>query len=72
MSVLSPAEQAFRDLLSRPAAYAAWANARRLEWERENVVWFHGFKDGAAIWRPERPAADPDPEKAGPRYQRAS
>jgi len=65
----SDAERAFRELLSRPAAYAAWAQKVRLEWERANVVWFHGMKDGKAVWRSERPAAEPDPEaSAGPRY----
>ena len=68
-AVLSPAERKFLELVSRPAAFAAWAREARLAWERDNVVWFHGFENGAAVWRRERPPADPDPENgAGPRY----
>jgi hypothetical protein len=60
---LSDAELAFRRLVADRAAYAAWAAAAVLAWERDHVVWFHGYRNGVAVWRPERPPPDPDPER---------
>jgi hypothetical protein len=59
----SPAEREFLKLLADRAAYAAWAAATVLAWERDHVVWFHGYRNGVAVWRPERPPPDPDPER---------
>lgn len=68
----SPAEVAFLELLSRPAAYAVWAAGVRLEWELANVVWFHGYRNGKAVWRRNRPPRDPDPERSVRFASRAS
>jgi hypothetical protein len=35
----------------------------RLAWERENVVWLHGYEGGKPVWKSERPP----PEKPDPR-----
>lgn len=77
---LSPAEVDFRDMLRNPARrreYLTWSDTVRLGWERANVVWLHGYKDGKPIWRTERPPPEPDDERAptssspvrGRRYQ---
>jgi hypothetical protein len=72
---LSPAELAFRDLMSRLAAYSAWAAGVRASWEYENVVWCHGYRDGKPVWRRERPPPEAPPPKrvdaakTAPRYQ---
>lgn len=71
---LSPAELAFRRLLSNPAAYALWAAGVRRAWELENVVFFHGFRDGKPIWSRDRAPVEhwiKDPnERAPQRFQR--
>lgn len=73
---LSPAETAFRALLSRPAEYASWAAGVRRDWELENVVWFHGTRHGKPVWRRERPPPDRvevDPnDRVTARFQRAT
>lgn len=61
---LSPAERNFLALVADRAAFAAWAAAVVLAWEREHVVWFHGYRNGAAVWLRERPPPDPDPERS--------
>lgn len=63
-------EEAFRQLLADPARYSAWAAKVRRRWELENVVWLQGFVNGKAVWGRERPLAPPDPEAAGPRFER--
>jgi hypothetical protein len=55
---LSPAEIAFRELLARPASFAQWAAGVRRAWERENVLWFHGFSNGKPVWKVDRPPPD--------------
>lgn len=64
MDDLSPAELAFRQLLSRPAEYARWAAGVRLAWERQNVVWLHGYHNGQPVWRRERPPQAPEGERS--------
>ncbi len=66
-------EEGFREMLTDPARYSAWAAKVRLAWEHENVVWLHGFAGGKPVWKRERPPPEVavDPEKtAGPRFQR--
>lgn len=67
-------EEKFREMLADPERFSAFAAKCRREWELKNVVWFHGFANGKAIWKRERPPAEvvADPDKAaGPRYQHA-
>ena len=64
----SPAEREFLELLSRPAAFAVWAADVRAQWEFDNVVWFHGYRNGKAVWLRARPPRDPDPERS-PRFE---
>lgn len=67
---LSEREQAWVDALARHFAvvskargdarvntgFSRWAAARRLEWERANVVWYYGTNgEGKAVWGRERP-----------------
>lgn len=52
---LSRAELEFRALLRNGPEYAIWARRVREQWERANIVWHHGFIDGQAIWKVERP-----------------
>lgn len=62
---LSEGDRDFRDLVSNPARraeYLAWSEGVRLAWERQNVVWLHGFKDGKPVWRRERPPPEPEDE----------
>lgn len=54
----SPAELEHWRLTANPRASAAYAREAREAWERDNVVWFHGFADGRAVWRAERPPPD--------------
>lgn len=42
------------------ASYAERASEAREAWERDNVVWFHGFADGRAVWKVERPPTERD------------
>jgi hypothetical protein len=55
----SPAEAEWLLLLRSPNAYAAHVDQVRRAWEAENVVWFHGYRNGKAVWKPERPPPDP-------------
>lgn len=54
----SKAEKAFIALQADPQAYAAWATKVRADWERDNVLWMHGFRDGKAVWKQGRPPAE--------------
>lgn len=58
----SPAEVAWLKLLQHPQAYAEHVDRVRRRWEAENVVWFHGYRNGKAIWRRERPPQEPTDE----------
>lgn len=67
MGSLSEAELDFRDLISNPERreeYLAWSEGVRLRWERANVVWLHGYKDGKAVWKRERPPPEKEDEPA--------
>lgn len=70
---LTEKERAFRALISGVEVYpgridvnpdySAWAAKVRARWEREHILWFHGYHRGRAIWRPEKPPPDPDAEQ---------
>lgn len=67
------AELAFVVLVHHlPADYAEAARAARAAWELDNVVWLHGFADGRAVWRAERPPGEALPggveNDGGPSY----
>lgn len=56
----SPAERRFLALLQDPAAFAAWSEQVRLQWEREHgVEWLHS-ENGVQVWRPRLPPLDPE------------
>jgi len=79
---LSPAEIAFRKLLEpvkNPHSghlelsreYREWAALQRIGWERANVVWFYGFKDGKQVWGRNRPNPEIAARTDGRRMNRA-
>lgn len=55
----SGAELAWFALMGDANAYSDDAAGAREAWERANVVWFHGFANGASVWRSERPPPEP-------------
>jgi hypothetical protein len=52
---LSLKELEFRALLADGPKYALWARRVREQWERDNIVWLHGYLDGVAVWKVEKP-----------------
>lgn len=72
---LTEAELAFRHLIAGEvvgervevrAEFHRWSESVRLAWERENVVWLHGYHDGKPVWRRERPPPEHSSAKDKP------